>query len=131
MNKGNTIIEHWQKAVQHANDIHVSVGEPYKTVYSFSLSQKDNIINLKIPVLVCYGTKDSFVLFNDLFQIEAIREKKENISFKSYLYLAQDDFPLQKDNNENQLLYQWDKIAGDWLSWLKVTSNQQTGQSMT
>jgi len=88
-------------------------------MYSFSLSQKDNIINLKIPVLVCYGRKDWSVPFNDLFQIEAIREKKENISFKSYLNLAHDDFCLPEDRNGNQQLCNWDKVGEDWLYWLK------------
>lgn len=119
MKEGNTIIQHWQKVVRHANDMHSPTGDSYKTIYSFSLPQQDNLMQLKIPVLVCYGIKGRSVPFNDLFQIEAIREKKENISFKSYLHLAQDDLPLQEDNNENQPLYQWDKIAGDWLSWLE------------
>jgi hypothetical protein len=119
INAGNNTIEHWQKVVRHANDIHSPAGNSYKNTYSFSLPQQDNLMQLKIPVLVCYGTKDWSVSFNDLFQIEAIREKKENISFKSYLNLAHDDFPLHEDRNENQPLYHWDKIAIDWLSWLE------------
>jgi len=40
LNEGNTIIQHWKKAVQHANDIHVSVGEPYKLCIAFRFRKK-------------------------------------------------------------------------------------------
>lgn len=119
VDEGHIVITHWQKVVEQPTDHSTSSGDSNKTTYSFSLPQKDNLLQLKIPVLICYGTKDCSTSFNDLFQIEAIREKKENISFKSYLNLEHNYFPVNKDNQVNQQIYNWDKIATDWLLWLQ------------
>ena len=75
-------------------------------------------MNLNIPVLISYGTKDWSVSFNDLFQMEAIREKKENFLFSSYLNLEHNYFPMNENGTVNQEVYNWDKIAGDWMQWL-------------
>jgi len=76
-------------------------------------------MGLKIPVLITYGTKDWSASFNDLFQIEAIRERKQNLFFKSYLNLEHNYFPINKNGSVNQEIYNWDKIASDWLDWLE------------
>lgn len=117
-NEGNNTIAYWKQIVDNPNDIHATSGDSNKTTYSFSLPQKDNLMDLKIPVLVAYGTKDWSASFNDLFQIEAIRERKQNLSFKSYLNLEHNYFTLHKDGSVNHDIYNWDTIAADWLDWL-------------
>lgn len=118
INEGNNTIEYWKKVVAHSNEVTATNGDSYKTTYSFSLPQKENLMNLMIPVLVSYGTKDWSASFNDLFQIEAIREKKNNYTFKSYLNLEHNYFPINNDGTVNQEIYNWDRIAADWLKWL-------------
>ncbi|MBA9075144.1 hypothetical protein GGR22_003321 [Flavobacterium gossypii] len=118
INEGNNTIEYWKKVVAHSNEINATNGDSYKTTYSFSLPQKENLMSLMIPVLVSYGTKDWSASFNDLFQIEAIREKKDNYTFKSYLNLEHNYFPINNDGTVNQEIYNWDTIAADWLKWL-------------
>ena len=76
-------------------------------------------MKLEIPVLISYGTKDWSAPFNDLFQMEAIREKKKNILFNSYLNLEHNYFPINENGTANQEIYNWDKIAEDWLQWLQ------------
>jgi hypothetical protein len=56
-----------------------------------------------------------------LFQIEAIREHKRNITFRSYVGLEHNYFPKNSDGFVNEEIYNWDKVAEDWLEWL----NQQ------
>lgn len=116
--RGEKVIEHWKNVVENANKIHYDGGDTYKATYSFSLPQRDNLMDLKIPVLVTYGTKDWGVSFNDLFQIEAIRERKRNITFRSYMGLEHNYFPKSLDGIVNQEIYNWDKIAEDWMNWL-------------
>lgn len=118
-NEGSITIEHWKRIVEHPNETSTTSGDSNKTTYSFSLPQKDNLMSLKIPVLVTYGTKDWSASFNDLFQIEAIRERKQNLFFKGYLNLEHNYFPLDKDGTVNQEVYNWDRIASDWLDWLE------------
>lgn len=123
INEGNNTIDYWKKVVENPNDINSQTGYSYKTMYSFSLPQKDNLMNLEIPVLISYGTKDWSAPFNDLFQMEAIREKKKNILFNSYLNLEHNYFPHEtlgaKNGTANHEIYNWDKIAEDWLQWLQ------------
>ena len=116
--RGEKVIEHWKNVVENANKIHYVGGDTYKATYSFSLPQRDNLMDLKIPVLVTYGTKDWGVSFNDLFQIEAIRERKRNITFRSYIGLEHNYFLKNSDGIINEEIYNWDKISEDWMNWL-------------
>ena len=118
INEGKNTIDYWKKVVENPNKINTQSGDSYKTTYSFSLPQKDNLMNLEIPILISYGTKDWSALFNDLFQMEAIREKKKHILFHSYLNLEHNYFPVDTNGTANQEIYNWDKIAEDWLNWL-------------
>ena len=121
LNEGGNTIEYWKKVVEDPNETNAANGDSNKATYSFSLPQKDNLMALGIPVLVTYGTKDWSASFNDLFQIEAIRERKKNITFKGYLNLEHNFFPLNGDGTVNEEIYNWDKIALDWLNWMEAT----------
>lgn len=108
----NEGMEYWKKVVENANDITFIKGSSYKATYSFSLPQKDNLMGLNIPIMVTYGTKNCSAMFNDLFQMEVIRERKENIFFKNYA---------------NFDGCYWERIASDWFDWLEKTSKLEKG----
>ena len=95
----NPAILYWKKVVENVHATNAPNGNSYKMTYSFSLPQKEQLLGLKIPVLMVYGANDQAATFNDLFQIDAIREQKQNIVFKSYR------------NLENEM-------AKDWMDWL-------------
>ena len=116
--KGEKVIERWKDIVENKAEIRYDGGDTSKATYSFSLPQRDNLMDLKIPVLVTYGTHDWGVSFNDLFQIEAIREQKRHITFKSYVGLEHNYFPKDSNGIVNQEVYNWDKIAEEWMNWL-------------
>ncbi len=118
---GNNTIDYWKKVTANPRETNQDGGDSYKATYSFSIPQKENLLHLKIPVLVSYGTKDGSVLYNDLFQIEAIREKKDNIIFNSYLNLEHNYFPVDENGKINEEVYNWDKIAADWMNWLQAS----------
>jgi surfactin synthase thioesterase subunit len=118
--KGEKVIENWKNIVENKTEIQYNGGDTSKATYSFSLPQRDNLMQLKIPVLVIYGTNDWGVSFNDLFQIEAIREYKRNITFRSYVGLEHNYFPKNLDDVVNEAIYNWDKVAEDWLEWLRL-----------
>ena len=116
--RGEKVIEQWKNIVENSNQIQYDGGDTSKATYSFSLPQRDNLMDLQIPILVAYGTHDWGVSFNDLLQIEAIRERKRNITFKSYVGLEHNYFPKNTAGIVNQEVYNWDKIAEDWMEWL-------------
>jgi len=66
--------------------------------YSFSQNENEVLKRLKIPVLICYGTKDEAGPFNDMFHIETIRDRASNISFKAYVGLNHNYFGLKSQS---------------------------------
>jgi len=53
-------------------------------------------------------------------QVETIREEKRNFIFKAYIGTEHNFFPLTEDNKQNYDIFNWDKVADDWLKWLKT-----------
>ena len=80
-------------------------------------------ITLGILLLFCAKSFSQNTEIDSLHQMEAIREKKKNILFNSYLNLEHNYFPINKNGTVNQEIYNWDKIASDWLNWLEKTNN--------
>jgi len=111
-------IGYWENVVANSRITNSNGGDSYKTTYDFSLPQRDNLVKLDIPVLVVYGTKDWSVAYNDLFQIEMIREKKNNFTFKTYANLEHNFFPVKADRKPDFDVHNWDKVAEGWLAWL-------------
>jgi dienelactone hydrolase len=73
---------------------------------------------LKIPVLVTYGTKDWGLPYNDFLRVDLIRRHKNNFTFKAYIGTEHNFFPLKADGQPNYDIFNWDKVASDWLKWL-------------
>lgn len=118
LKNGENIVAHWKKIVSNPTQIQYDGGDTFKAMYSFSLPQRDNLMQLKIPVLMTYGTTDDSVAYNDLFQIEAIQQHKRNITFNSYVGLEHNYFSTNKVGEINEEEYNWDKVVGDWMKWL-------------
>lgn len=122
-NNKETIINYWKTVVENSTIINYNGGDTYKATYSFSLPQRENLLQLKIPILVTYGSKDVAANYNDLFQIEIIRDRKQNYRFMSYSGLEHNFFAV---NEKSEPIYQkdnWDKVAKDWLEWLHNSTN--------
>ncbi|TGD59599.1 alpha/beta hydrolase family protein [Flavobacterium humi] len=113
----NEMLEYWKEVVQNENIINYEGGDTYKATYSFSMPQREHLIPLKIPVLITYGTEDPAAGYNDLFQIEVIRERKKNFKFIRYEGLEHNFFSPDAKGNSNQDT-NWDVVARDWLTWL-------------
>ncbi len=118
---GEEEIKYWKAIVNDKDNLDYSQGDTYKGTYQFSFPMNEHIRKLKIPVLVCYSTKDWSSPYNDLMQIDFIRNKINNVTFKAYVGLEHNYFPLLEDNKPNYEIFNWDKVANDWLKWLKNT----------
>lgn len=117
------IIEHWKKVVANPTQIQYNGTETYKATYSFSQPQRENLLQLTIPVLINYSTNDSCVAYQQLFQLEAIQHHKHNISFNSYVCLKNTIFLMEDNNTTNPHQLYWNKIATDWLLWIQHHKN--------
>lgn len=86
-----------------------------KTLYSFSIQKENEMLKqLKIPVLVSYGTKDESCAYNDMFQLEVIKENINKIEFKPYVGL--DHNYMSHYNTETDYI---NIVVNDWLEWLE------------
>lgn len=111
--------EYWQNTLNDPFDISRAHGyNTYKGTYSFSQDLSVVFKKLKQPILVSYGTKDSACPYNDLLRVEMINENKTNITFKAYVGLEHNYFPLKPDGTLNYNEFNWDIVALDWKNWL-------------
>ncbi len=78
------------------------------------------LIKLKIPVLLTYGTKDyGLVQAADYFRIEMIRLHKSNFTYKGYIGVEHNFFPVKPNGKINYDIDNWNKVAEDWRNWLQ------------
>ncbi|AWG26968.1 hypothetical protein [Flavobacterium kingsejongi] len=115
-------IAYWKTVVANSRTINLDGGDCYKTTYEFSLPQKENLMQLEIPVLFAYATGDWSAAFNDLFQIETIREQKTNFQFRSYRSLEHGYYPVAGHHKPDYAQYNWEKVGRDWLEWLNTNT---------
>jgi len=116
---GEGSIMYWERVVKNKNSMDASQGDTDRATYEFSYPMIKYLEKLKIPVLVTYGTKDECAPFNDFLHVETIRHGKRNFTFKAYVGTEHNFFPLTADNKPNYDIFNWDKVADDWLKWLK------------
>lgn len=102
------VLNKYREVVATSTEIQYDQLETSKAIFSFSLPQRNNLMLLKIPVLICYGSHDSQSTFNQLFQMEAIREGKQGIQFCDF--------------NRNQVIVEnscGESLPIEWQHWWK------------
>jgi pimeloyl-ACP methyl ester carboxylesterase len=116
---GEQVFSNWKNIIDDPNNMNASNGYPNKATYEFSIPPKNYLEKLKIPILITYGTKDYSCPFNDYFRVEMIRQKRTNFTFKAYIGVEHNFFQLKANGETNFDIFNWDKVADDWRSWLK------------
>ena len=111
--------DYWQQVVNEKNSMDNSKGDTHKATYDFSLPPIHYLEKLRIPVLVCYGTKDWSAPYNDYLRVEMMRQQKNNFTFNAYIGLEHNFFPLTTSGQPNYDIFNWDNVATDWWNWLK------------
>jgi len=47
-----------------------------------------------------------------------MRKNKTNFSYNAYIGMEHNYFPLTNENKPNYEIFNWDRVANDWLKWL-------------
>ena len=115
---GEEEIKYWEAVVKNKTNMDDSQGDTHRATYEFSQPPIKYLEKINIPVLVAYGTKDWSAPFNDFMRVDFIRKGKNNFTFKPYVGTEHNFFPLTNDNKPNYDIFNWDKVANDWLKWL-------------
>ncbi|RIJ42892.1 dienelactone hydrolase family protein [Pontibacter oryzae] len=116
--KSEEAFRHWETIVHNSTSTVSEGGDSYKTTYTFSLPPMDNLMKLKIPVLITYGTRDHGVAFNDYLRLEAIKKGKSNFTFIPYIGVEHNYFGFDKDGKVDYEKFGWDQVALGWKAWL-------------
>ncbi|EKB61690.1 alpha/beta hydrolase family protein [Bergeyella zoohelcum] len=116
-------LKDWKKIVENRKALETH--QENTSFYSYSLSQNfiPDLLQLKIPILVTYGTKDQNGIFNDYLQVVAIQENKNNFTFKSYFNCEHNFFPIE-NGKPNHSKNNWDQVAQYWVQWIASKSNR-------
>ena len=114
---GEEGIKYWESVVQNKSNMNGSQGDTPKATFEFSQPPIEYLGKLKIPVLVSYGTKDWSAPFNDFMRVNFFQQGKINFTFQPYIETEHNFFPLTVDNKPNYDIFNWDKVANDWLKW--------------
>ncbi|MBZ4190118.1 hypothetical protein [Niabella beijingensis] len=117
--QAENVFQLWEQATREPEKINYGKGDTNKSLVEFSAPLLPRLLTLKIPVLVSYGSRDWCTPFNDYFRVECIRLKKKNIVFNTYIGTEHNYFPVDREGNINYEAFNWNKVAGDWLKWLK------------
>lgn len=115
---GEEEIKYWETVVSNKNGMNDSQGDTDKATFEFSQPPINYLKNLKIPVLVAYGTKDWSAPFNDFMRVSFIQQRKRNFTFQSYVGTEHNFFPITIDNKPNYDIFNWDNVVNDWLKWV-------------
>ena len=115
---GEDKINYWADIVATKNDMNSLQGDTNKATFEFSEPMITYLEKLKIPVLVTYGTKDWSSPYCDFLRVDIIRKNKNNFTFKAFIGTEHNFFPLTEDNKPDYNIFNWDKVANDWLKWL-------------
>ncbi|WP_370089764.1 hypothetical protein [Ekhidna sp.] len=114
------IFEYYAQALQNSDDDFSELGgDSFKSITSNNKSTNQTILNLNIPILVSYGSRDNVTPYIDLLHIEALKSGKQHIRFWEYTGTNHNFFPIDNDGNVDYSINPWDKVAQDWYKWIK------------
>lgn len=118
INSGEEEILYWQWVVKNKTNLQATKGDTGKATFDFSIPPIQYLEKLKIPVLVCYGTRDPAAPFNDYMRIDFIRKGCRNFYFKAYIGTEHNYFPVSSEGQIDYSTYNWDDVANYWMDWL-------------
>ncbi len=113
------IYEMWRQINKAPNSITTDFGDPNKTWTSFSTSTLNDLLMIKQPLYVVYGTEDITSTFCDLLPLYFISLHKTNLTLKPYLGLEHNFFEVNNDGTPIYTKGHWQEIMDDFLLWTK------------
>jgi hypothetical protein len=111
--QGEKLIEYWTDIIENKSIDKATLSFSYPPPISF-------LKEISKPTFVCYGTKDKDVSANDYMRLEFIRRQKKNFTFRAYIGTEHNYFYVDKNGEVNYEINNWDRVAQDWMEWLKL-----------
>lgn len=89
---------------------------------SFSESTIDDLVALKIPVYVAYGSQDIIADLCDVLPLYFIKAGKKNYLVKRYPNLDHNFFPLDENGRPNYDAGMWEQVMSEFIYWVNHSS---------
>ncbi len=120
----------WEEADSTMNQLY----EEYKVVYnadsvkqnpkmkniqSFSKPFYYDLLKLKIPIYMAYGTEDIIADLCDLMPLYFIENGKTNLTLKRYLGVDHNFFELDEHGRSNHERGHWEDVMNEFINWIK------------
>ena len=90
---------------------------------SFSKPTLNELVKLKIPVYIAYGSQDIIADRCDLLPIYFIENEKFNYEIKRYPNLEHNFFPVDENGRPNHAEGKWEIVMNEFIQWSKNTAN--------
>ncbi len=92
-----------------------------KSWVSFSKSQVNDLVHLKIPVYIGYGSNDINADFCDLIPLYYIEQRKTNYKVIRYPNLEHNFFPVDESGTINYENGKWAEVMNEFINWTLKT----------
>lgn len=115
----NNIYKWWEWANANIDKPSERGEDSPRNIVSFSTPTINDLINIKIPVFVAYGTKDIVASYCDLLPIDFVRAEKKNYKVKPYIGL--DHNYMEVDSLGKPIVEKcyWDTVMTDFIDWVE------------
>ncbi len=84
---------------------------------SFSKSTISELINLKIPVYIAYGSNDIAADYCDVLPLYFIEKRKNNYVMKRYSNLEHNFFPFKDNGSVDYQNGKWKTVMNEFIDW--------------
>ncbi|GHU72521.1 hypothetical protein FACS189413_15720 [Bacteroidia bacterium] len=111
----NQLYTEWKKICRDSMDY----GDPSHTWKSFSISFLQEMIHLKMPVYVTYGTEDSGTEDCDYLPIYFELSKKTNYAIRAFVGLGHNFEEVLPDGKSNYDNMYWDQAVKEFFNWIE------------
>lgn len=90
---------------------------------SFSKPTINELVQLKTPVYIAYGSEDIGADFCDLLPIYFIENNKNNYAINRYPNLEHNFFPIDENGRPNHSEGKWELVMSEFIKWTNNTVN--------
>ena len=116
---GEDQLKYWEFIAKNKSVTDNPLGETYQSIYQLNSPSIDYLKQLTIPVLVTYGTRDWSAPYNDLLRFETITAGKTNFTYKAYIGMEKNYFPVNELRAGTYEVSYWNQVGYYWYNWLK------------
>lgn len=92
------------------------------SIVSFSAPLLDDLLEIKIPIYIAYGTEDIAAEYCDLLPICFIQNHKTNFKIVPYPGLEHNFMEIDSSGNPDPNKFHWDEVFRGLIDWIENTS---------